>query len=88
IFDTNGHHSVNFHALRNHKKPQKHVRVSETPLVKPLTSTPTVDMIRFEQSKLPWVKPAFAVEQYESESDELFDPASQLLSKKSAERVN
>ncbi|CAH8570669.1 unnamed protein product [Schistosoma intercalatum] len=88
IFDTNGHHSVNFHALRNHKKPQKHVRVSETPFVKPLTSTPTVDMIRFEQSKLPCrVKPAFAVEQYESESDELFDPASQLLSKKSAERV-
>nr|AAW27061.1 SJCHGC05415 protein [Schistosoma japonicum] len=29
----------------------------------------------------------FAVEQYESEPDELFDPASQLLSKKSAERV-
>lgn len=88
IFDTNGHHSVNFHALRNHKKSQKHVRVSETPIVKPLTSTQTVDMIRFEQSKLPCrVKPAFAVEQYESESDELFDPASQLLSKKSAERV-
>ncbi|XP_018652474.1 putative cell adhesion molecule [Schistosoma mansoni] len=87
IFDTNGHHSVNFHALRNHKKSQKHVRVSETPIVKPLTSTQTVDMIRFEQSKLPCrVKPAFAVEQYESESDELFDPASQLLSKKSAER--
>ncbi|CAH8582528.1 unnamed protein product [Heterobilharzia americana] len=86
IFDSDGKQSVNFHALQNTKKSQKHVRVSDTP-VKPV-SNQAADLIRFEQSKLPCrVKPAFAFEQYEAEPDEYFDPASQLLSKKSAERV-
>ncbi|CAH8857700.1 unnamed protein product [Trichobilharzia szidati] len=81
IFDANSLRSVDFHSLHNNQKSQKHVRVAEKP-------TQAVDFIKFEQSKLPCrVKPAFAYEQYETEPDEYFDPASQLLSKKSAERV-